>query len=149
MVWLEEQLRGTGRYDDPEQQFRHEVTIEWERSVQGSDRTTRPLRAYVVGSNFLPSLSRLEGVPRAKVVEVCVDVLTGRAETLASRELHPLRESEAGGTDQRVRAEDGAKAWRVSLQINTPSARRLHFWRLPDGGVELARVGVHDDLTIT
>ncbi len=57
--------------------------------------------------------------------------------------------SEAGGTEQRVRADDGAKAWRVSLQINTPSARRLHFWRLPDGGVELSRVGVHDDLTIT
>lgn len=80
---------------------------------------------------------------------MCVDVLTGRAETLASRELHPLRVGEAGGTEQRVRAEDGAKAWRVSLQINTPSARRLHFWRLPDGGVELSRVGVHDDLTIT
>lgn len=149
MAWLEEQLRGTGRYDDPEQQLRHEIDVEWERAVQGSDRISFPLRPYVVGADFLPSLSRLAGIPRAKVIEVCVDVLTGRAETLASRELHPLRVGEAGGTEQRVRAEDGAKAWRVSLQINTPSARRLHFWRLPDGGVELSRVGVHDDLTIT
>jgi len=138
MIWLEEQLRGTGRYGDAEQQFRYEVTVEWERSAQGSDRSTWPLRTYTVGPDFLPSLSRLEGVPRAKVVEVCVDVLTCRAETLASRELHPLRVSEAGGTEQRVRADDGAKALRVSLQINTPSARRLHFWRLPDGGVELS-----------
>jgi hypothetical protein len=149
MVWLEEQLRGTGRYDDPDQQFRHEVTVEWERSAQGSDRSTWPLRPYIVGPDFLPSLSRLEGVLRAKVVEVCVDVLTGRAETLTSRELHPLRVSDVGGAEQRVRADDGAKAWRVSLQIKTPSARRLHFWRLCDGSVELSRVGVHDDLTIT
>lgn len=149
MAWLEEQLRGTGRYDDPERQLRHEIDLEWERTVQGSDRSSWPLRPYVVGADFLPSLSRLAGIPRPKVVEVCVDVLTGRAETLTSRELHPLRVSEAGGTEQRVRAEDGAKAWRVSLQVNTPSARRLHFWRLPDGGVELSRVGVHDDLTIT
>jgi hypothetical protein len=32
--------------------------------------------------------------------------------------------------------------------MNTPSARRRHFWRLPDGTFELSKVGVHDDFTI-
>jgi hypothetical protein len=44
--------------------------------------------------------------------------------------------------------EDGARAWRVSLQSNTPAARRLHYWVLPDGSIELAKVGVHDDMSI-
>lgn len=48
-----------------------------------------------------------------------------------------------------VRPEAGAKAWRISLQINSPSVRQLHFGRLPDGGPELARVAVHDDLNIS
>lgn len=148
MAWLEEQLRGTGRYDDAEQQFRHEVQLEWQRSHTASDRTAWPLARYRIGPAFLPSLDALAGVSRAKVVAVCVEVLTGRAETLTSREVHPLRCSEAGDAGDRMRAEDGARAWRVSLQVKTPSARRLHFWRLPDGSIELSKVGVHDDLTI-
>lgn len=59
----------------------------------------------------------------------------------------PLRINEAGDSPQRV-SDDGARADRVSLQVNTPSARRLHFWRLPDGHIELSKVGVHDDLSI-
>ena len=48
-----------------------------------------------------------------------------------------------GGTEQRQRA-DGARAWRCALQVHSPSARRLHFWRLDGDGVELDRVGIHD-----
>lgn len=61
-----------------------------------------------MGSDFLPSLSRLAGVPRATVVEVCVDVLTGDSETLASRELHY-----SGIARQRGRA---ARAFRGLIQ---------------------------------
>jgi hypothetical protein len=32
--------------------------------------------------------------------------------------------------------------------VNTPSARRLHFWELPGGGVELAKIVIHDDFSI-
>lgn len=148
MAWLEGQLHGAGRFEDAEEQLRHEIAVEWARSHVGTDRDLWPLRQYHVGPDFLRSLAALEGVCRSKVVEVCVEVLTGRAERLASRELHPLRTGEGGSGEQRVRPSDGAKAWRVSLQVRTPSARRLHFWRLPSGTVELARVGVHDDLSI-
>ena len=146
---LESQLRGTGRYDDAEQQFRHEVRLAWEASCVGNDRDTWPLsQDYLVGAFFLSSLEALAGIARAKVVEVCAEVLCGRAATQVGREVHPLRTAEAGDAPQRLR-EDAAKAFRASLQVSTPSARRLHYWRLPDGRLELSKVGVHDDLTIT
>ena len=40
---------------------------------------------------------------------------------------------------------DGGVAWRCSLQVNTPSARRLKYWQLPGGVVEFDSVGVHDE----
>lgn len=146
---LEAQLRGTGRHDDAEQQLRHEIQLEWEGACTGNDRDTWPLAdGYLVGPFLLPSMSTLEGITRSKIVEVCAEVLCGRAASQPSREVHPLRNGEGGDAPQRVRA-DGAKAYRVSLQVNTPSARRLHYWRLPDGRIELSKVGVHDDLSIT
>lgn len=44
-----------------------------------------------------------------------------------------------------VHRDDGAVLWRAHLQTNTASARRLHFWRLPGGEVELWHVGTHDE----
>lgn len=76
-----------------------------------------------------------------------MEVITGKASQSAGRELHQLRTDDAGGSPQRVR-EDRARAWRVSLQSNTPAARRLHYWVLSDGSIELAKAGVHDDIGI-
>jgi hypothetical protein len=56
--------------------------------------------------------------------------------------------SDAGGAPRRERS-DGAKAWRLSLQVETPAARRLHYWTLSVDGhrvVELDEVGTHDEL---
>ena len=145
---LESQIRGTGRFTDAVQQLRHEVLVAWESACSGSDRDRWPLPDdYIVGPAFLPSVRSIEGITRAKIVEVCAEVLCGRAATQPGREVHPLRTGVGGDAAQRVRY-DGAKAFRASLQVNTPSARRLHYWRLPDGRLELSKVGVHDDLTI-
>ena len=46
-----------------------------------------------------------------------------------------------------VNLADGAQAWRCALQVNSPSARRLHWWVVPgDSGatIEFANVDVHD-----
>jgi hypothetical protein len=84
-------------------------------------------------------------VSRSKVVEVVVQVLTGLDAQLAGRDLHRLRDGEAGNAPY-VEREPGVHCWRVALQRGTPSARRLHYWR--DGNiVELSRVVVHDDMT--
>lgn len=73
------------------------------------------------------------------------EVLTGLAADIPGRELHRLRTGNGGGDPYRVRA-DGARAFRASLQVNTPSARRLHYWQLPNGQIELSRVVLHDDV---
>ena len=107
-----------------------------------AERARYPLRRVVVGPAFLNSLRELQGVSLHRVLDTCVHVVTGRASEIPGLELHPLRAG-AGGTEQRQRA-DGARAWRCALQVHSPSARRLHFWRLEGDAVELDRVGTHD-----
>lgn len=126
--------------------FRDQVSQAWERTVRGSDRETWPLQDFTIGTQFLDSAKTMPEL-RAKLVEVCVDVITGRVRMMPGREHHELRSSLGGSAHQVVR-NDGAKAYRVALQIRAPSARRLHYWRLPDGSVELSKVVLHDDMTI-
>ena len=111
--------------------------------LHGPDERARyPMRRVVVGADFLTSLRELQGVSLHRVLDTCVHVATGRASEITGLELHPLRAG-AGGTEQRQRA-DGARAWRCALQVHSPSARRLHFWRLEGDAIELDRVGTHD-----
>jgi hypothetical protein len=63
---------------------------------------------------------------------------------MPSREVHQLR-SGLGGDDPPRTREDGATCWRANLQTNTPAARRIHYWTLATGRVELSRVVTHDD----
>jgi hypothetical protein len=129
-------------FADPEDQFRHEVYLSWARRIAKGDKAGRQLAPYVVGERFLVSLGSA-GVDRAKVIDVVVEVFTGLAAELDSRELHRLRTAGGGDSPPVVRP-DGATCWRVSLQRSTPSARRLHYWRT-NSGFELSRVVLHDD----
>jgi hypothetical protein len=110
--------------------------------VPPGEKAGRPLASYELGSAFLASLDRVEGVSRSKVVAVVVEVLTGRAQDLAGRASHPLRVG-AAGSRYHSRG-DGGICWRVALQQDTPGARRLHYWRIAER-YELARVALHDD----
>ncbi|WP_444663601.1 hypothetical protein ACT17Q_15675 [Cellulomonas sp. CW35] len=132
-------------FSDPVEQFRFEVHLEWARRIPAGQKAELPLRDYDIGSSFLPSLEQLQGVERAKVVSVVVEVVTGLAAGLDSRELHPLRTDRSGGSPT-VRRPGGATCMRVALQRNSPAARRMHFWQLGDH-VELSRVTQHDDMT--
>ena len=116
-------------------------------STTDADRAIYPWRDPALGPAFLDSLARIQGVSRERVVTVCAHVACGRAPTIPSLELHALRSGEAGGSPQRTRA-DGARAFRASLQAGTPAARRLHYWQLADGGIELANITYHDDYSI-
>lgn len=131
----------------PVDQWRHEVYLAWVDRIPASDKAERPLPAdWHVGPEFLDSLETLEGVSREKVADVVVEVLTGLAKDLPGRDLHRLRSGDAGNTPAVVRA-DGAVCWRAALQRETASARRLHYWELPGGTIELSRVVPHDDMT--
>ena len=146
---LRRKLRDAQRTDgflfvDPAEQFRFGVYNCWVHRIQAAEKSERPLAEYRFGPKFFTSLDSLDGISRGKIYEVVVDVLTGVAETMSGRDMHRLRQG-TGGDDPIVRRkEDDAVCWRVSLQKNTPSARRLHFWRHADY-IELSRVVLHDD----
>lgn len=115
-----------------------------------ADARQYPLRMVRVGPKFLDSVRALEVVGRERVVEVCAHVAAGRAHEIPGLHTHPLRSGERGAT-ARVRARDGAQAWRCALKVGAPSAGRLHWWVLQGvegGAIELASVGLHDDVGI-
>ncbi|GAB2504057.1 hypothetical protein GCM10027063_49150 [Promicromonospora xylanilytica] len=130
---------------DDEEQLRFEVLAEWARAIPAAEKPGRPLAQYTVGPRFLASLADVEGVSRDRVVWTLVMVLTGHAPEMNGLQVHRLRTG-SGGDDPVRQRDDGAACWRVSLQVNTPSARRLHYWKLPGGAYELSRVVVHDDV---
>ena len=132
-------------WPDEEAWLRHEVTCTWAERTGAFDKTRHPLKDYTVGPTFMSSLNELGDKYTDKVLRVVVDVLAGRAAEIPSRELHRLRQG-PGGSDPYVTRVDGASCWRVNLESNTASARRLHYWQLPGGQIELSRVGIHDDV---
>ncbi|SDD69195.1 hypothetical protein SAMN05216410_0002 [Sanguibacter gelidistatuariae] len=134
----------SGAFNDPEEQFRFEVALAWARRIPADQKPELPLGPYIVGPRFVASLAATEGISRAKVVDVVVEVLTGLAKTSATRAPHLLRINGTGGSPARQR-EDGAVCWRVALQQSSPSARRLHYWALGET-IELSRIVTHDDM---
>lgn len=131
-------------FADPVDQFRHEVYVAWAERTTANDKDKRPWREPALGPTFLTTLDEVEGVERSKVIEVVADIVSGHAEHLTGRALHQLRRGN-GANDPVVTREDGSTCWRLYLQHKSPSARRLHFWRLPDNSIELSSVRLHDD----
>lgn len=86
----------------------------------------------------------MSGVTETKVADAVFEIVTGLAPQLNGREVHRLRSGMGGDDPIRTRA-DGAVAWRASLQVKTASARRIHYWALPNQRIELARIALHDD----
>jgi hypothetical protein len=131
-------------FADRERGFRHLVDAAWARRIPPAEQPARALPDYLVADAFLDSLETLEGISTEKVADVVMELLTGIAETSPGRDLHRLRTG-AGGDNPVRQRQDGAVCWRLALQVNTPSARRLHAWRLADGRWELSSVRKHDD----
>lgn len=139
-------LRDGPAFLDPQEQFRHEVYLEWATRIPAASKADLPLAEYSFGDAFLSSVDTIQGIDRSKIVAVAVEVLTGLADEMPGRDMHRLR----GGLPGASYIDDAqlGSAWRVALQINTASARRMHFWRGADGRIVLATVGVHDDMDI-
>lgn len=124
--------------------LRHEVTATWAARTTASDKQHHPLKEYEVTPAFLRDLGELGESYTDKILRCVVDVLTGRASELASRSLHRLRTG-SGGNDPYVTRPDKAQCWRVNVESNTASARRLHYWHTTDDRIELEHLGIHDD----
>jgi hypothetical protein len=145
---LRQQLTAAAQDDDlfdtREAQFDFEVGLAWARRIPKAEKASRPLARCTVGPGFFASWDGVEGIERAKVIDVVVEVLTGIADAQSGRQVHQLRQG-PGGNDPHVVREGGETCWRASLQVNSPSARRLHYWRCRDGSIELSAVRLHDD----
>lgn len=143
------QLSGTrtdrSAWPDEESWFRHEVIGTWAARTGASDKQQYPLAPFVIGAGFLDSVREIGDRYTDKVLRGVVDALTGRAAEIPARQLHRLREG-PGGSDPYVTRHDGALCWRLSLEIGAASARRLHYWQVPGGTIELSRVVLHDDI---
>ncbi|WP_309064915.1 hypothetical protein [Microbacterium sp.] len=124
--------------------IRLEIERTWGIRTAPGERARWPLREYSLGAGFIESLASLDETQLSKAVRACVDAITGRDREIPARELHRLRTGEGGDDSYVVRA-DGARCWRSSIEQNAPGARRLHYWELPGGVIELSRVVHHDD----
>jgi len=133
-------------YSDELQQMRFEIDLNYLTRVPEPERESHPLMEnYRFGPGFLNSvqtLVRAGGIKREKIVDVCVEVLCRKAELSPNRTPRPWRVSKIGS---QLKREDGYDAWRINLQVDSPSARRMKYWRALDGTVEFDSVGVHDD----
>ena len=135
-----------GLFVTDEERLRHDVYLAWAKNVPACDKARLQLPAgWTAGPQFAASLYGFtEPGVVGKALKAAVEVLTGVAERNAAREVHALRTDGGGDAAQVVRG-DGAKCFRAAIEQRVASARRLHYWRLPDGSVELSRVVVHDD----
>lgn len=140
----ERALASPGLFRNDGDQFQHEMYLSWAERTTADDKLRYPWRAPEVGAQFLSTLAGVQGLDRAKVAEVAAEIACGRGEINPSRKVHQLRESEAGSSPPVTRT-GSETCWRANLQTGSASARRLHYWRLKDGRVELSAVRLHDD----
>lgn len=125
-------------FADAGDEVRFRVMALWAELTTPQEKIERPLPRYAFGPDFARAMEEVGGsnaVLFDKVARCVLRILLGQ-----DRDGHKL--DITGKT-----REDGAVAWRSYVEQKTASARRLHYWRLPGGGVELSRVVLHDDYT--
>ena len=133
------------RFADPRQRLDCDIYLAWVMRIPAADKPNKPLAwNWSYGPGFFDSLDEVQGVEREKVAQVMLEVVLGLDKDLAGRGLHQLRAGD-GGADPKRRTAEGDTYWRVYLQVNTPSARRLHYIRRADGSVVFSRIALHDD----
>lgn len=133
------------RWATDEGWVRHEVYLAWVDRIEPAERESWTIGGYQVGPEFAASLDLLDAGQFAKAMKAVVDAVTGRIRDIPSREVHPLREGDGASAPDVVRA-DGGKCYRAYIEQKTSAARRLHYWVLPGGDIELGRIVIHDDV---
>lgn len=150
---LRRELRVTRRvslpkvYTDAESQLRLELWLAYLTNVGEADRGAYPWPArFRVARSFIDTadqLIRSGGITRERIVLVCAEVICGWAKNIPNRNVKPWMDPSDGKPETRAR--DRAVAMRVRLQVGAHAARRLKYWQMPSGEIELDSVGVHDE----
>jgi hypothetical protein len=132
-------------FTDADDAVRHAITQMWVQRVPATEKAQHQLGEYLVGPAFAESLEKLDDGQLSKAFRCVVDVITDLARNLPARRVHVLRNG-IGGDDQAMTRWDGAVCFRASIEKNTASARRLHYWKHTDGTIELSRIVTHEDM---
>ena len=137
------------KFLDDELALRHELYMEWVERVPANEKSQYPWSEnYKVGPKFAASFYAHDAALRAKTLKALTQLLTGRADRMKAREVHPKRTGMGGDDPQMVRDEDGATCWRMSVESGVAAARRVHYWKLPDGRIELHELVAHDTFVL-
>ncbi len=136
------------RYGTVEEWIREEIRAFWIDNYTPDDRATYPLdrQPWLVLQSFVLTFQALTDDGKDKAIKTATHIVTGRNAIEHITEDHPLREGDENSKPEVVR-EDGAASRRAYIESHTAQARRLHYWKLKDGSIELSRVGLHDDFT--
>lgn len=137
------------KFSDSELALRHELYMEWVERVPANEKVQYPwTENYKIGPKFAASFYAHDPVLRAKTLKALTQLLTGRADRMKARDVHPKRTGGGGDDPQMVRDEDGATCWRMSVENGVAAARRVHYWKLPDGSLELHELVAHDTFVL-
>ena len=131
-------------FDDPSARMDFDLHVAWARRIPACEKTRRPLPdRWSYSPEFLDTVTAAETtVGRERILDACVDALTGLDERLPSRARHMLRTDRGGDSAPRVGVW-GRPIWRTSVTAG-PGGWRLHVTRDADGRPVLLDVSHHD-----
>lgn len=134
------------KFSTSELALRHELYMEWVERIPANEKVVYPWdeRNVIFGPKFVESFYAHGPVLRGKALKALVQLLTGQAERMKARDIHPKRVGAGADNPQMVRDEDGATCWRMSVESGVAAARRVHYWKLTDGTLELHELVAHD-----
>lgn len=88
---------------------------------------------FRLGPHFMESIASAgldtNDIILRKIVRVAAAVLAHQAKQIEGAKLHPLRQTNAGDSPQRIRSADQAKAWRLDITKHG-AGWRLHYWHI-------------------
>lgn len=136
---MKQQDNGVATAEAPELSMRSQVQAAWEERTPEAERHLKVMDPYRLLDGFEESIEQA-GMDRGKVASVMFEVLTGVAQNLRSRGMHPM--AKPGAVYEKH--EELGTLWRVYLQQKTASARRMHIYRDSDGVWSFKNVELHD-----
>ena len=133
------------RFASREEWVREEVRRTWLSLYSPQERELYVLAdaSWQIGDGFGESLRELKDSQLRRLFKLILHITSGRNSAEALVEVHPLRMSDQRDSSPHIRA-DGAVCMRAYVEEGVPQSRRLHYWKVSDGLIELSRVVLHD-----
>ncbi len=106
--------------------------IEQQHAIDWASRAKQ--LPYKLGSHFITSVNERSEITELllnQIIKTMTRVVANKTQE-GKHDRHEVRESDAQGTPQFVRASDNAKAWRITLTTDG-AGWRMHYWQIPGG----------------